>query len=143
MRTPASSTRPRVKLGLADRCRNVSGMRWSALSLVAVLVIFGLAPCAAPADAPELHIEDQAFLLYATEMDRTQVRLGQLAAEKAQDEQVRRFARRMIDYHQQSHARLTQIAQQGGIATPQGVSPLAQRMQNKLQGLTGPSFDYE
>jgi putative membrane protein len=138
MRTAASPAPLRTKLGLAAR-----GMRCSALSLVATLAILGLAPCAAPADAAELHVEDLAFLLYATEVDRTQVRLGQLAAEKAQDEQVRRFARRMIDYHQQSLARLMQIAQQYGIEPPQGVSPLAQRMQHKLQGLTGSSFDYE
>jgi predicted outer membrane protein len=95
-------------------------MHWSALSLPATLVIFGLAPCATPADARELHIEDQVFLLYATEMDRTQVRLGQLAADKAHDEQVRQFARRMIDYHKQSNARLMQIAQQYGIEISQG-----------------------
>jgi predicted outer membrane protein len=74
-------------------------MHWSALSLAATLAILGLAPCAAFADVHELHIEDQVFLLYATEMDRTQIRLGQLAVDKAQDEQVRQFARRMIDYH--------------------------------------------
>jgi predicted outer membrane protein len=118
-------------------------MHWSALSLAATLAILGLAPCAAFADARELHIEDQVFLLYATEMDRTQIRLGQLAADKAQDEQVRQFARRMIDYHKQSNARLMQIAQQYGIETPQGVSPVAQRMQDELQGLPGPRFDYE
>jgi putative membrane protein len=141
MRIADSSTRPRVKLGLA--ARGISSMRCIALSLAATLASLGLAPCAAPADAAELHVEDLAFLLYATEMDLTQVRLGQLAAEKAQDEQVRGYARRKIDYHQQSLARLTQIAQQYGIETPQGVSPLVQRMQNKLQGLTGPQFDYE
>jgi putative membrane protein len=118
-------------------------MRWIVLGLAATLAILGLAPCAAPADAGELHIQDQVFLLYATEMDLTQVRLGQLAADKAQEEQVRQFARRMVNYHKQSNARLMQIAQQYGIETPQGVSPVAQRMQDELQGLTGPGFDYE
>jgi predicted outer membrane protein len=118
-------------------------MRWIVLSLTATLATMGLAPCAAFADARELHIEDQVFLLYATEMDRTQVRLGQLAADKAQDEQVRQFARRMIDYHKQSNARLMKIAQQYGIQTPQGVSPVSQRMHDELQGLTGPRFDYK
>jgi putative membrane protein len=141
MRIAGSFIRLRVKPGLAFL--GISSMRRIALSLAATLAILGLAPCAAPADAAELHIEDLAFLLYATEMDLTQVRLGQLAAAQAQDEQVRRYARRIIDYHQQSHARLMQIAQQYGIETPQGVSPLVQRMQNKLQGLTGPRFDYE
>jgi predicted outer membrane protein len=88
-------------------------------------------------------MEDQVFLLYATEMDRTQIRLGQLAAEKAQDEQVRQFAQRMIDYHTQSNARLMQIAERYGIEIPQGTSPLVQRMQDELQGLTGRQFDYE
>ncbi len=118
-------------------------MRWIALSLAATLAILGLAPCAAPADTGELHIQDQVFLLYATEMDLTQVRLGQLAADKAQEEQVRQFARRMVNYHKQSNARLMQIAHQYGIETPQGVSPVFQRMQDELQGLTGPGFDYE
>jgi putative membrane protein len=78
-------------------------------------------------------------LLYATEMDLIQLRLGQLAADKAQEEQVVQFARRKVNYHKQSHARLMQIAQQYGIETPQGVSPVAQRMQDELQGLTGRS----
>jgi predicted outer membrane protein len=99
---------------------DISSMRRLALGLVAALAIFGLARCAAPAHAAELHIQDQVFLLYATEIDRIQVRLGQLAAEKAQDEQVRQFARRMINYHQQSNARLIQIAQPYGIETRKG-----------------------
>jgi predicted outer membrane protein len=117
--------------------------RWIALSLTATLATLGLAPYAAPAAARALHMEDQVFLLYATELDRTQVRLGQLAAEKAEDAQVREFAQRMLDYHTQSNARLTQIAQQYGVAIPQGTSPVAQRVQDELQGLTGPQFDYE
>jgi predicted outer membrane protein len=118
-------------------------MRLIVLSLTATLATSGLAPCAAPAHARAMHMEDQVFLLYATEMDRTQVRLGQLAVDKAQDEEVRQFARRMIDYHTQSNARLMQIAQQYGVEPPEGVSPLAQKMQDELQRLTGPRFDYE
>jgi predicted outer membrane protein len=118
-------------------------MRWIVFSLLATLAALRLPPCAAPANAAGLHIEDQVFLLYATEMDLTQIRLGQLAADKAQDEQVRQFARRVIDYHEQSNARLMQIAQQYGIETPQEISPVAQRMQDELQGLTGPGFDYK
>jgi predicted outer membrane protein len=118
-------------------------MRSIVFSLIAILAAYGLPPCAAPANTAGLHIEDQVFLLYATEMDRTQVRFGQLAAEKAQDEQVRQFAQRMIDYHTQSNARLMQIAQQYGVEIPQGTSSIAQRMQDELQSLTGPLFDYD
>lgn len=117
-------------------------MRWIVLSLTAALAILALAPCAAP-DAAELHIEDQVFLLYALEVDRTQVQLGQLAADKAQAEQVRQFAERMVDYHKRSNDRLTQIAREYGIEPPQGISPVAQRMQDGLQRLAGARFDEE
>jgi predicted outer membrane protein len=133
----------RFDLGLAARSLSLFGIRWIVFSLSATFAVLGVAPCAPVADAADLHIEDLAFLLYATETDRTQVRLGRLAADKAQHEQVRQFARRTIDYHSQSNARLMQIAQRYGIQTPQGFSPIAQRMHNKLQRLTGPSFDYE
>ena len=118
-------------------------MRWITLSLSTALAMLALAPYAARGETAQLHIEDSVFLLYAMELDRTQVRLGQLAAEKAQDEQVRQFARRMIDYHKQSNHRLTQIAQQYGIEPPQGVSLVAQRMQDGLQRLAGLHFDDE
>jgi putative membrane protein len=118
-------------------------MHWIALSLTATLAALTLASWPVPARAAELHIEDTVFLLYATELDRTQVRLGQLASDKAQDEQVRQFARRTIDYHKQSNDRLTQIARQYGIEPPQGISPVAQRMQDRLQRLSGPRFDEE
>jgi putative membrane protein len=108
----------------------MGSIRWNVLTLTATLAALGLAPCAARA----MHMEDQVFLLYATELDRTQVRLGQLAAEKAQDQQVRHFAQRMIDYHTQSNARLMQIAQQYGVAIPQGASPIAQRCRTSCRG---------
>jgi predicted outer membrane protein len=118
-------------------------MQWVVLSLTATLAALTLAPWGVPGRAAELHIEDTVFLLYATELDRTQVRLGRLALDKAQDEQVRQFARRMIDYHMQSNDRLTQIARQYGIEPPQGISPGAQRIQDRLQGLAGTRFDEE
>ena len=132
-----------VNSGLQSGCWGPCSRRSIILSITATLAILWLARCAAHADAGELHLEDRVFLLYATEMDLNQIRLGRLAAEKAQDERVRQFARHMVDYHTQSHARLMQIAQQYRIQTPQGVSPVAQRMQDELQGLTGPGFDYE
>jgi putative membrane protein len=121
----------------------VVSMHWIALSLAATIAALTLAPWPVPARAAELHIEDIVFLLYATELDRTQIRLGQLASDKAHDEQVRQFARRMIDYHAQSNDRLTQIARQYGIEPPQRISPAAQRMQDRLQRLSGPRFDEE
>jgi putative membrane protein len=112
------------------------------LSLTAALAAL-TAAWAVPARAAELHLEDAVFLLYATELDRTQIRLGQLASDKAQDQRVRQFALRMVDYHKQSNDRLTQIARQYGIEPTEGISSVAQRMQDGLQRLAGPRFDEE
>jgi predicted outer membrane protein len=118
-------------------------MHWSTFSLKAAFAILLLAPLAERTEAAELHLEDIVFLLYATELDRTQIRLGELAGKKAEDEQVRQFAGRMVDYHRQSNDRLTELARQHGIEPPQGISPLGQRMHDRLQGLTGARFDQE
>jgi putative membrane protein len=118
-------------------------MRWISFGLSAALAILLLAPVAGRTEEASLHLEDIVFLLYATELDRTQVRLGELAVDRAEDEQVRDFARRMIDYHRQSSDRLAQLAKQYGLEPPQGVSPLAQRMQDGLERLAGAEFDRE
>jgi putative membrane protein len=102
-------------------------------------VVLALACGAAPTAA--LHVEDHAFLLYALEVDLTQIRVGELAAEKAQDEQVRGFARRMVDYHRQSSDRLGAIARRHGIEPPQALDPVSAKWHDRLQQLAGPPLD--
>jgi putative membrane protein len=113
-------------------------MHWIAFAMLAILAF---ASRAAPANAAELHIEDVAFLLYAMEVDRSQVRLGQLATDKAQEERVRQYGRFMINDHQRANARVTKIAAEYGVEPPQEVSPVAQRMQEWLQRLSRAQFD--
>jgi putative membrane protein len=89
-----------------------------------------------------LHPEDHLFLDYAMDTDLTQVRLGELVAERASDERVRRFARRMVDDHGRSYDRLAQAAREGGVAPLEEISPVAQRTSDWLQGLTGSDLDW-
>jgi predicted outer membrane protein len=108
-------------------------------SVALASVVLALACGAAPAVA--LHVEDRAFLLYALEVDLTQVRVGELVAEKAQDEQVRGFAQRMVDYHRQSSDRLAAIARRHGIEPPRALDPVSQKWRGRLQQLAGPPLD--
>ena len=104
----------------------------------------GLAPRVVPAaSAADLHLQDRAFMLYAMELDLDQVELGRLAADKGQDERVRRFAQRMVDYHQRSSERLAEAARRRGVTPPTEMSPLARRTQATLGRLSGPRFDGE
>jgi predicted outer membrane protein len=106
----------------------------------AALAVLALAQGAAPA-AAQLHIEDLTFLLYALNVDLTQVEIGRLAVEKAQDKKVRQFARRMVDYHQQSHDRLAPVARRNGIQPPNELDPVAQQWKAALERLSGSQLD--
>jgi putative membrane protein len=95
------------------------------------------------ADPAALHAEDRTFLLYAMSVDQAQLRLGQLAVEKAQDKRVREFARHMVDYHRASYDRLAQVTRENGLEPLQDVGPAIQQTQERLQQLTGTLFDWE
>lgn len=55
--------------------------------------------------------------------NQAEVQMGQMAAQTAQDEQVKAFAQKMVDDHQKNDQQLEQLAQQVGVT------------------LTGPAFD--
>lgn len=118
----------------ARQAEDVDGHREEARRIAASL--------AAGEDASP-RLEDETFLVYAMDVDRTQTRLGALAAEKAQDERVREFARHMIHAHGRSHDQLTQAARASGVEPPREIGPAARRMESRLRGLSGPRFDRE
>jgi putative membrane protein len=77
------------------------------------------------------------------DVDLTQVQLSQLAADKAQDEQVRQFARRMLEYHGRSYDQLARIAEENGIKRVQEIGLIAQTMADGLGQLSAPLFDWQ
>jgi predicted outer membrane protein len=76
-------------------------------------------------------------------VDLTQLQLSQLAADKAQEEQVRQFARRMLDYHGRSYDRLARIAEENGIKRLEEIGLIARTMEAGLRQLSAPLFDLQ
>jgi putative membrane protein len=62
--------------------------------------------------------DDKKFAMKAADASMAEVQLGQLALTQAGSEEVKRFARRMIDDHGKTNAELTQLAQNKGITLP-------------------------
>jgi putative membrane protein len=87
--------------------------------------------------------EDSTFLLYAMDVDFTQVQLSHLAADKARNEQVRQFAQRMLDFHGRSYDRLARLAEENGIEPVQELGSIAQTMAEGLGQLDAPLFDWQ
>jgi len=84
---------------------------------------------------------DQAFVRKALEGGNTEVQLGQLAQQKAQSDDVKQFAQRMVQDHTQLGDQMKPLAQQLGVNEPKGPSKKDKELMAKLQGLSGQQFD--
>jgi putative membrane protein len=72
----------------------------------------------AGASATQQRITPQQFVQQAALSGLKEVRLGQIAVQKAEDSQVKQFAQLMIQDHSEANRKLTQIAQTKGLPVP-------------------------
>jgi putative membrane protein len=84
---------------------------------------------------------DKKFVKSALEGGNAEVKLGQLAAQKARSEDVKQFGQKMVDDHTKLNDQMKQIAQQQGMDVPDGIPAKDKALQTKLSGLSGDDFD--
>jgi putative membrane protein len=84
---------------------------------------------------------DAVFALKAAQGGVAEVKLGQLALEKASHSDVKTFGQRMVDDHSKANERLKAAAAKGGMTLPLTMNASDQALYNKLSRLTGPAFD--
>jgi len=84
---------------------------------------------------------DKKFVQGALQGGMAEVALGKLALEKSSNEDVKKFAQRMVDDHTRLGEEMKLVAEQLGVAMPEGLSKKDQALQAKLQGLSGAQFD--
>ena len=72
-----------------------------------------------------------------------EVQLGQLAAQKAQSDEVKQFGQRMVSDHSKANDKLKQVATQKNINLPTEMDSSSKREYDKLQKLSGAQFDRE
>lgn len=98
---------------------------------------------AAPAGSPQ-SMSDQAFVSEAMQGNDAEVQLAQLAQQKSQSQDVKQFAAKMANDHQQMNQKwFDPIAKQLGVSEPKGPSKKDKKLMAKLQGLNGDEFDKE
>jgi putative membrane protein len=86
---------------------------------------------------------DHKFMEKAAQGGMAEVKLGQLAVEKANADQVKQFGQRMVDDHSKADDKLKQIASSKGVALPTELDKSTQREFDKLSKLSGADFDRE
>lgn len=90
---------------------------------------------------PSLSQADRDFINQAAMGGEAEVQLGQLAAQKAAQPQVRDFGQQMVSDHTQLNQQLMQVAQAKGVTPPTSLDPTHAEMLARLQRLRGAAFD--
>jgi putative membrane protein len=88
-------------------------------------------------------MEDKMFLRKAAEGGIAEVKLGQLAAQKASSDDVKAFGQKMVDDHTKLNNQMAQVADSLGVMLPKSMNKEDQAEYDKLNGLSGNDFDTE
>jgi putative membrane protein len=88
-------------------------------------------------------MEDKMFLRKAAEGGIAEVKLGQLALQKAGSDDVKAFAQKMVDDHTKMNNEMAQVADSMGVPLPKTMNKDDQAEYDKLKGLSGNDFDTE
>jgi putative membrane protein len=109
--------------------------KFSQIALITVCTTFGLFA----ADLPAAH--DQSFVTKAAQGGAAEVKLGQLAADKASNQKVKDFGKRMVADHGKAGAQLSSIAKKKSLEAPSDMTSEDQALYNRLNGMSGSEFD--
>jgi putative membrane protein len=109
-----------------------------------VVLAMSAAPAYAGAKKPSTTtkpISDQEFVVAAARGNMAEVELGKLAEMRATSDQVKTFAKRMVDDHQKAFDNLKTVAANERITLPTTLDPKDQALENRLEKLSGHAFD--
>ena len=84
---------------------------------------------------------DKAFVRKALQGGMAEVQLGQLAAQKSTNPDVKEFGQKMVDDHTKLGDQMKQVAQQMNIKPPDSLSSKDKATVAKLSVMNGDAFD--
>jgi putative membrane protein len=85
--------------------------------------------------------KDQKCAMKIADANQFEIQAGQLAQQKAQSDEIKQFAKMMVDDHTQALQQLQQIAQQKGWQFSQQLMPVHRAMLDELNKLEGQEFE--
>jgi putative membrane protein len=88
-------------------------------------------------------MQDKMFLRRSAEGGIAEVKLGQLAADKASSDDVKAFGKKMVDDHTRINNDIAQVADSMGVMLPKSMNKDDQAEYDKIAKLTGNDFDIE
>ena len=91
--------------------------------------------------ASKLSQSDERMIKQIAEANLAEISAGKIAQDKAQSEEVKSFAKKMVDDHTKALDDLKQLAQSKGVTLPTEPDKQHMAMEKKLQALSGEKFD--
>jgi putative membrane protein len=85
---------------------------------------------------------DHTFASKAAIGGMAEVKLGQLATQKASNEDVKKFGQQMVDDHSKANDELKQLASKKGVTLPGDIDAKNQATYDRLSKLSGAEFDH-
>jgi len=85
--------------------------------------------------------KDQKCAAKIADVNNFEIQAGRLAQQKAQSDEIKQFAKMMVDDHTQAQQQLQQIAQRKGMQFSQQLMPVHQTMLQELNKLEGQEFE--
>jgi len=110
-------------------------------SLVAGLLLSLNVASAADQANMKMNHADQHFFKEAAQGGMAEVTLGQLASERAANEDVKKFGQRMVTDHGKANQELKTLAASEGVTLPDEMSSEAKALRARLSKLSGAEFD--
>jgi putative membrane protein len=89
----------------------------------------------------KLSTADTEFILAAAQGGLTEVKLGELAAQRGTRDDVKAFGQKMVKDHTAINGDLKTLATQKGVTLPDSLDAKHQGMADKMAALTGQEFD--
>jgi putative membrane protein len=123
-----------VKEFLPMKMRAFVSLSWSCILLAASAA--ALAQASGDASAADKHFVNEALMGGMAE-----VQLGQLASQKGTSQDVKQFGQKMVEDHTKLGDQMKGVAGQIGVTPPTALSPQAQALKTRLDGLSGAQFD--
>jgi putative membrane protein len=114
---------------------------YASQAVIVSLLLFSGSAVADEGDKKPSAKRDQQFAKEAAMGGMAEVELGRLAADKAQSEEVKEFAEKMVEHHQKANEELNSIASEMGMTLPTDMGSKHSATKERLSKLSGAEFD--
>jgi putative membrane protein len=106
-------------------------------------ITIGAALLCSVSGAPAADKATEMFLTKAIQGNMAEVKVGQLAEQKGQSEETKKFGQMLQKDHSEANQKAMEVAKQMGVTPPNEPSAQQKSMYDKLSNLSGAAFDRE